>query len=136
MFKKGDKIYLWNVGYDVVGEIVPSLYPVCCAGRAFTQEGRENISDDFPKLFHAIPSLIIPSEPERRPDLAMDTPIIVWDLNENNILKRHFKCWGKSGSVHCWSDGRTKFTASELFEDKLNFKRWKNWRLPEKGDCE
>ena len=59
--------------------------------------------------------------------VAVDTPILVKDSENNNWFKRHFAKY-ENGKVYAWSDGGTSWSCDNGTVD------WKYAKLAEAGD--
>lgn len=60
--------------------------------------------------------------------VAVDTPILVRDSDNENWLKRHFAKY-EDGKVHAWAGGNTSWTESEQ-----RTWAWRYAKLAEEGD--
>ena len=101
------------------------LYPIeLTNGDHFTFNGKYVKSDEHPILFKTAQDAIeyISSLPQPLPDLAIDTPIIVW--NNSLRYKRHFYRWNNAGDPICFMGGRTSWSG-----DEECVKSWKHWEL-------
>lgn len=59
--------------------------------------------------------------------VPVDTPILVWDFDNDIQWKRHF-AYFKDNNIYAWSDGLTSYTTSEVA-------KWKNAKIAEGVDC-
>lgn len=59
-----------------------------------------------------------------QPELKEDDCVIVGDNKDCLRLRRHFAGWAKSGSILCWVNGGTKWSADNRKT------AWKYWKLP------
>ena len=95
-------------------------------GNRYTFEGKHHVSDEHPFLFKTAQDAAeyFVEIPRPLPDLAIDTPIIVWK-NDNLIeRKRYFKEWNKDGYPVCFVRGGTSWSSEgETFT-------WTHWKLP------
>ena len=61
------------------------------------------------------------------PYLAVDTPVLVRDSDDEEWYPRHFHSFGKDGRIHAWNSGCTQHTASS----KNYHCAWGEWKLPD-----
>lgn len=133
---EGGKVYSLRFGDGIVSEIrepSPSgsaMFAVFHGAQRtvlYTLAGRAYEDDIHPDLYHGKPSIIAPPEPERRPQLELDAPILV-RMNERDTWRhRHFYRWSNN-SVVCWMNGSTSWS-----ENKGPW-TWPYWKLPEEGE--
>jgi hypothetical protein len=90
---------------------------------SYTADGKILNRDEIPSLYHGIPKVIAPPEPERLPLFDVDDQVLVSNEIDGDWICRHFAN-RNNGKMHCWAHGKTSFTTSISVE-------WDFWRLPE-----
>jgi hypothetical protein len=72
---------------------------------------------------------------KKRPDLAVDAPVLVDNLGGNCWKRRYFKEWGNNGDIICWYSGRTSWNANHNAiipgAESKSATTWGQWKLPE-----
>lgn len=126
--KTGDKVWFLRKGWGEITDINfvwPYPIRVCIDGHTygFTKDGKEYVSDVCPSLFWQ--EFEVPEKAFQKPlpDLAVDTPILVRDRENDSWFRKHFSHF-ENGRVVCFSRGKTSFTTSQTIY-------WKYWKLPE-----
>lgn len=141
--QKGDVVVSLSFG---IGKVIHSQYPHDSTplmevefryrkgpiSYLYTLDGILYPDGIYPSLFYGdkYPSIDIPSEPTREPDLEMDSPILVRRHGSPMWYPRHFSHWSK-GHLYCWSGGRTSFTSTSI---KHLYGVWDQWKLPEEQE--
>ena len=59
--------------------------------------------------------------------VPVDTPILVWDFDNDIPWKRHF-AYFKDNNIYAWNNGLTSYTTSEVT-------KWENAKIAEGVDC-
>ena len=116
--KVGDKVFCLLNGEGIICDINTTYdYPI--------RVMFNNIKEDYnylgflyethfiPALYHNKFDIQIPEEAYSQPlpDIAVDTPMLVWKSENSKRFKRYFKEFDKDGKVRCFSYGQTSFTS-------------------------
>ena len=118
-FQVGDKVFDMRFGHGVVTYVADAAatYPIAATfgtgddtdTDTYTAKGKNITANVAPILYHKEP-VIVDIEPERMPDLAVDTPVLVRLCNNKKWRKRHFYGWGKGGKCVAWGGGGTSWS--------------------------
>ena len=131
-FEVGDTVFDMQYGQGEVTEITDNVsYPVtiCFLNNrieTYTVEGRNLNSFAMPTLYFKQPC-ITDIEPNRLPNLAVDTPILVRQKPDDLWRKAYFARWDLNDCV-AWYEGRTSWSASNSL-----ITIWSEWKLPEES---
>jgi len=133
-FRKGDNVICIRFGKGIVIEICEGEYPITVEFEdskrlTYTHVGRYNRTDYLPSLYHIKGFAVLSIQPDRLPNLEVDTKVLVSDLEKMNIKKsRHFSHW-KNGKIQCFADGRTSFSSKRIVFPTTE---WDHWELADK----
>ena len=65
----------------------------------------------------------------KRPNLKVDDRVLVRGNCGTVWYERHFAEWNDDGSIVCWTDGRTSWSA--IMDVDIRKSIWSQWKLPE-----
>ena len=128
--KVGDKVFDILYGEGVIYNIDHTSHPIRVefdlTFESYLEDGRLSRKSNIPTLYHCKFDIQIPEEAYKQllPDIAVDTPIIVWD-NENRKVRRYFKCWSHNGKPITFFGGQTSFTSNGSISE------WDNYEIVE-----
>lgn len=145
MFMQDDKVFDIVRGWGVVAytsdPLACTVYPIRVRFSgirrnevvSYTSDGKEYDEREIATLYHAVPNIEAPPEPERLPYLEMDAPILVRDDPGKVWSKRHFRKWvvgNEPWTAWTWVNGQTSWTTGDSVP-------WSEWKLPEEApdDC-
>jgi len=126
--KKGDKVWSFVYGWGVVEDIRKKKLQITVKFKnerdTFTLDGKMYKTDMYQTLFWDEVKFDIPKKP--LPDLAIDTKVLVWDLEGVVMYKRYFKKFNNDGKIVCFEDGKTSWSSPKNKEVS-----WSYWELSE-----
>ena len=136
--KVGDKLYSVEDGWGTVTDIVDGEYPLCLKfglNRAtFTLDGKRHTHSKYPILFSDKVKIKSPKKLKKPnkssksgkqlPDLTLDTAVLVWEVNGEKKLRRHFRKFNRQGRIVCFADGKTSYTIGKGMRMS-----WRYWEL-------
>jgi len=134
----GDRLYSIEDGWGTVTDIVDGEYPLCLKfglkRATFTLDGKRHTHSKNPILFRKKvktkkqKKLKEPNKSSKSgkplPDLTLDTAVLVWDVNGEKKLRRHFRKFNKQGRIVCFADGKTSYTIGKGMRMS-----WRYWEL-------
>ena len=136
--KVGDALYSVEDGWGTVTDIVDGEYPLCLKfglkRATFTLDGKRHTHSKNPILFREKVKVKSPKklkEPNKHsksgkqlPDLTLDTAVLVWEVNGEKKLRRHFRKFNRQGRIVCFADGKTSYTIGKGMRMS-----WRYWEL-------
>jgi len=124
--KEGDKVFdytlqKWGtvlIKYDKVLVVNFSIDEA----RQYYIKGTIYKNDNFPILFwDEVEPIKSPSKP--LPKLEVDTPVLVWDSENDDKQKRYFSHFDLNGNINCFACGATNWSRNG------DTTSWANWEL-------
>ena len=107
-----DQAWPINVSFDEYGT------------KNYIIDGRDSLDAVVPVLFwDEVKPITPPSKP--LPKLEVDTPVLVWDSENNDKQKRYFSHFDLNGNINCFACGATNWSRNG---DTI---AWANWELAE-----
>ena len=127
--KVGDKLYSMEDGWGTVIKVITgSLYPLSiqfeCHRIDFTLDGKRWTSSKNATLFWDEIKLEVPKKP--LPKLEIDTKVLVWNVEGDIKMKRHFKKFNTNGKIVCFIGGETSWSSKDGY-----ISGWSHWELAE-----
>jgi len=130
--KIGDKVFdylLQQWGTVVMIRLDINWYPLLVEFDkrgviGYTFDGKRDIKDKVQALFwDEVESIIPPKKP--LPKLEVDTPVLVWDSENDDKQKRYFSHFDSDGNINCFACGATNWSRNG------DTTAWANWELAE-----
>jgi hypothetical protein len=135
-FKLGDRVWDFAYGWGEVREMDGGDgYPVHVYftdigfSRRYTIDGKPASLYNRTLFFAEIP---VPESALKRPrpELKVDTPVLVRDGENDKWLRRYFAGWDEDGLIRVFSYGKTSWTNN----DDCVVSTFNCWKLPEESD--
>ena len=129
--KKGDSVWSPHYGWGKIIKIYtkedyPLIVQFASRKEHYKFNGKSNIYDLNQSLFWN--EFKIPEESfiKPLPKLKVNTEVTVWNIDENTTtFNAHFSHFDSNGYMHCFANGKTKWTSDKTV-------MWEHWKLNEK----
>ena len=124
--KVGDKVWslITRKWHTIVNTKCDSVYNIVLNnGHTYDRKGCM-YQRSHQTLFWDEVKIVAPEKP--LPELAVDTPVIVWDT-ETYKHKAHFSHFHDEGKIVCFFAGRTSWSIGKVTGEHIF--TWDNWRL-------